>query len=48
MTYPTHIAPELMHEWIAEARREAAQFRIRSRPDLAPFGNRRKRRRSAL
>jgi hypothetical protein len=34
MTHMTIIAPELVHETIAQARRDAAEFRIRSRPDL--------------
>lgn len=34
MTHMTIIAPELVHATVAEARREATEFRIRRRPDL--------------
>ena len=49
MTYMTHVAPEVMHEWLAEARRDAEQFRVRRRPDLVRQGrrNRRSRERGA-
>jgi len=38
-----------MHEWLAEARRDAEQFRVRRRPDLVRQGrrNRRSRERGA-